>query len=101
MWSAASREEVAKKWPGKVRPDPPLAEVQVAEEERLLEAWGEVEPCKRVPGWVPTSMLASAIQHGYAASRRDTADAPNMSSSTANKTSFSSLSPSIPSGLRA
>ena len=34
------------------RPDSPLAGVQVAEEERLLEAWRKVEPCKRVPGWV-------------------------------------------------
>ncbi len=34
------------------RPDPPLAEVQVAEEKRLLKRWGEVEQCKHLPGWV-------------------------------------------------
>ncbi len=39
MWSAASREEVARKWHGKL----PLAEVQVAEEERLLELGRQVE----------------------------------------------------------
>ncbi len=34
------------------RPDPPLAEVEVAEEERLLDVWGEGEQARdqRHPG---------------------------------------------------
>ncbi len=38
--------------PRRQRPDPPLAEVQVAEEERLLDVWGEGEQIRdqRDPG---------------------------------------------------